>query len=199
MTTINFITSNKGKIAALERALKTENAGEVEVVAQDLNLLEPQFDTVKEVSLYKAQRAFEMLQKPVLVEDGGFCIAALNDFPGVYTKYAIKTIGANGIIKLLEGVEDRQARFISYATYIDAAGEVRQFERKGGQVDICCRKVNIDSPYAWSELWKIIYVKKYGKALCEMSKAEVDDYMTGTSVEGSLQQFAKWYVGEGCK
>ena len=30
-----------------------------------------------------------------------------------------------------------------------------------------------------------------------MSKAEVDDYMTGTSVEGSLQQFAKWYVGEG--
>lgn len=199
MTTINFITSNKGKIAALERALKTENAGEVEVVAQDLNLLEPQFDTVKEVSLYKAQRAFEMLQKPVLVEDGGFCIAALNDFPGVYTKYAIKTIGADGIIKLLEGVEDRQARFISYATYIDAAGEVRQFERKGGQVDICCRKVNIDSPYAWSELWKLIYVKKYGKALCEMSKAEVDDYMTGTSVEGSLQQFAKWYVGEGCK
>ena len=199
MTTINFITSNKGKIAALERALKTENAGEVEVVAQDLNLLEPQFDTVKEVSLYKAQRAFEMLQKPVLVEDGGFCIAALNDFPGVYTKYAIKTIGADGIIKLLEGVVDRQARFISYATYIDAAGEVRQFERKGGQVDICCRKVNIDSPYAWSELWKIIYVKKYGKALCEMSKAEVDDYMTGTSVEGSLQQFAKWYVGEGCK
>lgn len=199
MKTINFITSNKGKIAALERALKAENAGDVEVVAQDLGVLEPQFDTVKEVSLYKAQRAFEMLQKPVLVEDGGFCIAALNDFPGVYTKYAVKTIGADGIIKLLEGVEDRRARFVSYATYIDAAGEVRQFERKGGEVDICCRKVNIDSPYAWSELWKIIYVKKYSKALCEMSKAEVDDYMTGTSVEGSLQQFAKWYVGEGCK
>ncbi len=199
MKTINFITSNKGKIAALERALKAENAGDVEVVAQDLGVLEPQFDTVKEVSLYKAQRAFEMLQKPVLVEDGGFCIAALNDFPGVYTKYAVKTIGADGIIKLLEGVEDRRARFVSYATYIDAAGEVRQFERKGGEVDICCRKVNIDSPYAWSELWKIIYVKKYGKALCEMSKAEVDDYMTGTSVEGSLQQFVKWYAREGGK
>lgn len=199
MQAINFITSNKGKFLALERALKAENAGEVEVVAQDLDLLEPQFDTVKEVSLYKAQRAFEMLQKPVLVEDGGFCIAALNEFPGVYTKYVIKTIGADGIIKLLEGVEDRRARFISYATYIDAAGTVRQFERKGGEVDICCRKVNIDSPYAWSELWKIIYVKKYGKALCEMSKAEVDDYMAGTSVEGSLQQFARWYVREGGK
>ena len=34
------------------------------------------------------------LRKPVVVEDSGFVIDALNGFPGPYIKYALATIGA---------------------------------------------------------------------------------------------------------
>ena len=71
MNKINFITSNKGKIKSLENSLRLNNL-EVHVNAQNLDIMEPQFDTVQEVSKFKALKAFEMLKEPVLVEDGGF-------------------------------------------------------------------------------------------------------------------------------
>ena len=82
---INFITSNQGKVKSLENSLKSNNI-DVLVCAQNLDIMEPQFDTVQEVSKYKALKAFEILKEPVLVEDGGFSVFELNGFPGVYTK-----------------------------------------------------------------------------------------------------------------
>lgn len=193
MTKINFITSNHGKADALRMCFKSHNLN-IDVVACDLQIMEPQFDTVREVSLFKAQRAFEQIKAPVLVEDGGFCIPALSDFPGVYTKYILKSIGAGGILKLMDGIDDRKARFISYATYIDEFGQPHQFERKGGEIEIAGKMVDINSPFAWSELWKICYVHRYKKTLCELSKEEIYDYFNSEGSEGSLQCFADWYA-----
>ena len=114
MAVLNFITTNQGKIRSLQGAL---DGYDVEVRVQKLDLTEPQYDTVKEVSAFKARQAFERLREPVLVEDGGFVIEALNGFPGVYTKFALKTIGAAGILKLLAGESNRRARFIGCASY----------------------------------------------------------------------------------
>lgn len=80
MLEINFITSNAGKVAALKRSLAQKGIGRVIVNARNLNLMEPQFDTVAEVSAFKARQAYEILKKTVLVEDGGFCIEALKGF-----------------------------------------------------------------------------------------------------------------------
>ncbi len=55
MREINFITSNKGKIAALKRALSHRGMEDVKILGQDLNLMEPQFDTVADVSGFKAR------------------------------------------------------------------------------------------------------------------------------------------------
>lgn len=195
MNKINFITSNKGKVKSLENSLKLNNIDAL-VCAQNLDIMEPQFDTVHEVSKYKALKAFEILKEPVLVEDGGFSVFELNGFPGVYTKYVLKTLGADGILKLMNGIENRTAKFISVATFINKDGDIFQFEREGGEFEISKEKVDIQSPFAWSELWKIIYLKEYNKNLCELSEQEVAEYYGKAGANGSIQQFVNWYIKE---
>jgi XTP/dITP diphosphohydrolase len=46
-----------------------------------------------------------------IIDDSGLFVDALGGFPGVYSAYALKTLGCQGIIKLLEGKSDRTARF----------------------------------------------------------------------------------------
>ncbi len=195
MNKINFITSNKGKIKSLENSLKVNNI-DVQICAQNLDIMEPQFDTVQEVSKYKALKAFEILKEPVLVEDGGFSVFELKGFPGVYTKYVLKTLGADGILKLMQGIENRTAKFISVATFVNKDGILFQFEREGGDFEISKEKIDIQSPYAWSELWKIIYLKEYNKNLCELSEQEVSEYYGRAGANGSIQKFVNWYINE---
>ncbi len=195
MKEICLITSNRGKVLSLQKALDSFGI-EVNVNVQNLELTEPQFDTVKEVSAYKAKEAYTRLKRPVLVEDGGFAVEALNGFPGVYTKFVLNTIGAAGILKLLAGESNRRARFISCASYIDEDGRLFQFERpvEEGEVEIADQMHVVDSPYAWSELWKIAYLPTFGKMMCDLSSEEVNAlYRTG---KGSLWVFARWYAGQ---
>ena len=195
MNKINFITSNQGKVKSLENSLKSNNI-DVLVCAQNLDIMEPQFDTVHEVSKFKALKAFEVLKEPVLVEDGGFSVFELKGFPGVYTKYVLKTLGTDGILKLMSGIENRTAKFISVATFINKDGDIFQFEREGGEFEISKEKVDIQSPFAWSELWKIIYLKEYNKNLCELSEQEVSEYYGKAGANGSIQKFVNWYINE---
>lgn len=195
MNKINFITSNQGKIKSLENSLKLKDV-DVFVCARNLDIMEPQFDTVHEVSKFKALKAFEILKEPLLVEDGGFSVFELKGFPGVYTKYILKTLGADGILKLMHDIKNRTAKFISVATFINEDGDVFQFEREGGEFEISKEKVDIQSPFAWSELWKIIYLKEYNKNLCELSEQEVYEYYERIGANGSIQKFVNWYVNE---
>ena len=49
--------------------------------------------------------------RPIMIDDSGFFVNALKGFPGVYSSYVFKTIGCEGILKLMEGKDDRSARF----------------------------------------------------------------------------------------
>jgi XTP/dITP diphosphohydrolase len=48
---------------------------------------------------------------PVMIDDSGFFVDTLKGFPGVYSSYVFKTIGCEGILRLMEGRPDRSARF----------------------------------------------------------------------------------------
>lgn len=190
MREINFITSNKGKVEALKTAL-LETKLKIDVRIVKLGLVEPQFDQVKEVSRYKAEQAFAQLRRPVLVEDGGFCVEALKGFPGVYTRYVLQTIGAKGILKLLAGETNRRAYFVSCATFVDEDGVLHQFEREGSpEMEIGEEMMDIASPHAWSDLWKIIYLKRYGKYLCQMTGEELAGFPG--KEQGSIPRFVNW-------
>lgn len=86
---IHFITSNQGKIKSLENSLKLQNI-DVTVLAKNLDIMEPQFDSVQEVSKFKAETAFKIIKAPVLVEDGGFLSSLLTVFPGFILNMFLK-------------------------------------------------------------------------------------------------------------
>jgi len=73
-----------------------------------------------------AEMLAESLNPPFFIEDSGLFIKALNGFPGVYSSYVFKTIGNEGILKLMRGVEDREAKFVCVIAYND--GKVRIFK-----------------------------------------------------------------------
>ena len=191
---ISFVTSNQEKVKAVERSLAYVHRSDIKIKKINLDIIEPQFDNVAEISKYKAMEAFKLLQSPVLVEDGGLVIPALDGFPGPYTKYVLKTIGVDGILRLLSGISDRSAKFVSFATFVDANGGAHQFERYGDNFEIACERKDIVHPEAWSDLWQVIYLKKYGKMLCEISTQELLEYTEQSETSGSLQQFVRWLV-----
>lgn len=63
----------------------------------------------------------------ILIEDSGLFIEVLNGFPGVYSSYVFKTIGWEGILRMLGGCRDRKAYFESVVG-LKLGGEVRTFK-----------------------------------------------------------------------
>ena len=117
MKKITYVTGNWAKIDSAKKAL--EPLGYI-VDNIKMDTIEIQADDVEEVAIYSAKWASEKLKCNVLKNDSGLFVEALNGFPGVYTHYADDTIGEDGLLKLLEGVENRKAYFkevLAYAEY----------------------------------------------------------------------------------
>jgi XTP/dITP diphosphohydrolase len=115
---ITMVTSNAGK--AEEVAAFFRGALEIDHVTIDLP--EHRSDDVGEIAREKARYAYRQLNVPVIVDDTGLFIHALNGFPGPYAAYVQHTLGNSGILTLMEGKTDRSARFITAIAYADQSG-----------------------------------------------------------------------------
>jgi XTP/dITP diphosphohydrolase len=103
---------------------------------------EIQSDSLKEIAETSAKNARNSTKLPIFVEDAGLFIDALCGFPGPYAAYVYKTIHNNGLLKLMENIADRNAKFQSVIAYCDqtlcepkcfwgeSKGEITQTERK---------------------------------------------------------------------
>ncbi|MEB3860361.1 MAG: XTP/dITP diphosphatase [Desulfurococcales archaeon] len=105
---IAFITRNKGKF---REAYMVARPFGVILVQEPAEKVEIQSTRLEEISLWAAREAYKALGKPLVVEDSGLFVEALNGFPGPYSSYAYETIGLRGLLKLLEGEENRRACF----------------------------------------------------------------------------------------
>ncbi|WP_456369700.1 XTP/dITP diphosphatase [Geoglobus sp.] len=125
---VRFITSNRGKFEELREIGKSFG---VEVEWVEMEYLEPQGSDLEFVARKSAEMLVNEVEPPFFVEDSGLFIDALNGFPGVYSSFVFKTIGNDGVLKLMEGVEDRGARFVCVIAFSDGervktfAGEVK--------------------------------------------------------------------------
>jgi XTP/dITP diphosphohydrolase len=72
---------------------------------------EIQADTLEETIVPGLNWLIERYQRPLMIDDSGLFIDAFKGFPGVYSSYVFRTVGCDGILRLMEGVKKRSARF----------------------------------------------------------------------------------------
>ena len=121
---IYFITRNKHKF--LEASKIMERYG-IELRMLKANKVEIQARNLREIVLYSLALLYPEINKPIVVEDAGLFIRALNWFPGPYSSYVYETIGCKGILKLMESIEDRYAKFKSVVGFMDS-NHIKLFE-----------------------------------------------------------------------
>ncbi|MEM4359303.1 MAG: XTP/dITP diphosphatase [Candidatus Bilamarchaeaceae archaeon] len=107
---IYFATSNTNKFREAQEVFVV-NAPRITLKHFQFTHREIRSDSLEEIATEATEAAFRRLQKPVFTEDTGLFVDALNGFPGTYSAWVQEKIGRKGILKLLEGVENRAARF----------------------------------------------------------------------------------------
>ena len=126
---INLITSNLGKVKEFKAILGSD----VKTNHIKKEYKELRSDSSEEIARESAKRLAKEMQIPVVVEDSGLFIKALNDFPGTCSSYIHKRIGLKGILKLMKNVENRDCAYKSAVAYCEPGKEAVSFlgEEKG--------------------------------------------------------------------
>lgn len=178
---LTFFTSNKGKFFSLERSFKKE-LPHIALAQGNLTLTEIQSMDIAEISAYKAQQAWQIHKKPLLVHDGGFYIPALNGFPGPYNAMTIEALGIEGYIRLMAGITDRSCEFRNVLTYVDFNGNIHQYPDNSGLIfKISAQAWPTDHPQQWSSQWRIlesILPEFEGEPLAAFSEEKLAAYHT---------------------
>lgn len=105
---ILFVTTNDGKFREVSAKLAEAN---LRIAREDRTYPEIQADRLEKVVRFAATVLDDQIRGDYLIDDSGLFIEALGGFPGVYSSYVYKRLGAAGILKLLAGALTRSATF----------------------------------------------------------------------------------------
>lgn len=166
---IFLATGNKHKIKEIEKIFKMDNV-EILSINDGIEIPEVEEDgtTFEENSKKKALEIAKFTNMITIADDSGLCVDALGGAPGVYSaRYA----GEHGndldnnkkLVKELQGIENRKARFVCVITLAKPTGETYSFrgEVEGDIIDIPQGTEGFGyDPH--------FFMKEYGKTLAEI-------------------------------
>ncbi|MDE6284133.1 MAG: non-canonical purine NTP pyrophosphatase [Bacilli bacterium] len=201
---IIFGTTNTRKIEDLTNIskklnLKVQVLG-LEEIGWNNSDIEETGQTLEENSLIKAQAIHEFCQKeglnyPIITDDSGLFVDALDGKPGIYTaRYGDDEIAQNPslpkhqcIIKLLremQGIENRKATYKSVVTVMYSDGTY--FQEKGKSIASIAHKIEgeIKKPHFYA----IVKDEKYNKIFSELTPDELQNTYRYQSLKSALQR-----------
>ena len=145
--------------------------------------------SLKQIAHASAMDAFKRCGLPVIVEDAGLFIDALNWFPGPYAAYAYKTIGNRGLLKLMQNVKNRKARFRSAIAYCDSSSCLPVcFEGEAeGEITVNERVGKVKSGFGFDPIFK---PNGSSKTFAEMNLEEKNGFSHRAK---AVHRFAEWY------
>ncbi|MHA1727142.1 MAG: XTP/dITP diphosphatase [Promethearchaeota archaeon] len=116
---LTFVTGNVHKFNEI-KALLTSEEIDIDIMLNDrVKPMEIQSSSLEEVAEFKINSVKEKIDGSFFIEDSGFFVESLNGFPGVYSSYVMNVLGNEGILKLINGLKKRRAKFRSIiALYI---------------------------------------------------------------------------------
>ena len=161
---LKFVTSNEDKVREASEILGYP----LEQVSAVM-IYEKQTYDVSEVILHKAKQAYEELKCPVLVEDSSLDFTAWNGLPGALVKWFECSVGCEGLLKMLEGFENREA----YAVCIVAVFDGREMRMGMGEVKgTIADDVRGENGFGWD----VIFIPEgHERTYAEMSSSEKND------------------------
>jgi XTP/dITP diphosphohydrolase len=183
---IFFATGNVNKFNEARRVLSGYNMA---VGMLRVKSLEIQSESLEEIAVASVIDAFEKCRLPIMVEDAGLFVDALNGFPGPYSAYVYRTIGNQGLLKLMQSVRTRKARFESVIAYLSS--DVKSPKCFKGQVlgEIVTEEKRGDgnSGFGFDPVFKPI---RTSKTFAEMSILEKNRFSHRAE---AFRAFAEWY------
>lgn len=161
---LTYVTGNWSKLLSARKVL--EPLG-INVKQVKLDTPEIQANTTEEIAIFSAKYACEKLKCNCLKNDTGLYLDALNGFPGPYTHYVDETLGEDGLLKLMEGINNRKAKFIEVFAYATTDGKVKTFTSITNGV-IAKEK---SGKFGWS--WDYIFIPEgFNKTMANYSDEE---------------------------
>jgi len=136
-----FATNNVNKFNEAREVLAEK---EIAVGMLRIKSLEIQSESLEEIAQASVIETFQRYCLPIVVEDAGLFVDALRGFPGPYSAYVYKTLGNEGLLRLMERTDKRKAKFKSVVAYFSSqlkspmcfdgivSGEIVPKERKTG-------------------------------------------------------------------
>ena len=124
MAELQIITSNNGKLREFK-----EIFGDSKYVPVQNNIDYPeiQASSLEEVVDFGLDWLQKTTKPPFVIDDSGVFIDFFNGFPGIYTRYVYDTIGLAGVLRQMEGVDDRACTFRCVLGLLTESGEKEKF------------------------------------------------------------------------
>jgi non-canonical purine NTP pyrophosphatase (RdgB/HAM1 family) len=113
-----LVTGNPGKIAEARTAFGA-NLETVEIDLPEIQSLD-----YEEVLRAKANEAWRRMRRPLVVEEAGLDLAALNGFPGPLVKWMLEAVGAEGIARTAAALGDLRASARCFLLHKDGDREI---------------------------------------------------------------------------
>lgn len=145
---IYFVTGNSRKFEEVKKWL-AELDPFIDLKQADIDLPEIQSLDVEEVAVLKAKEAWKLIQKPLLIDDGGMYIDHYNKFPGTLSKHVFQAIGLEGLWLLAK--DNPRGRFANCLVYATSENDHHIFYgvSHGTIIDIAGREYDKKMPYTY--------------------------------------------------
>jgi len=144
MANVTFITGNQNKADYLSKYLGHP------VDHVKFNLDEIQSTDLNEIVEHKVRQAYELLEKPVIVEDVSLEFVALNGLPGPFIKFFVEKVPLEVICSMIANGLSRKATARCVFGYFDGK-ELKLFE---GHLDgKISEKPSGDNGYGWDKIF----------------------------------------------
>ncbi len=162
-------TNNQGKIKEIKEIFPKEKLYSLKEKNIDLEVEEDQ-ETFIDNAIKKAKEVFKVADEPIIADDSGLCITALDDFPGVLThrflgEQATDRERNEYLIKKTSKHKNHEAKVICILAYYDGKNTIIGKGILKGRITDECRGKN---GFGFDEIFEI----KTGQTLAEMTMEE---------------------------
>ena len=154
---LKFVTGNLDKVREASDILECP----LDHVS-GLKIDEIQASDINKIVAHKAEQAFNKLKCPILVEDSGLIFSAWNGLPGALIKWFEISVGCHGLLKMLEGFENREASAVCVAAIFDGQ---KMILTKGERKGVISPSIRGENGFGWD----VIFIpEQYDKTYAEM-------------------------------